>query len=107
MKLSKKRALLKNHKLLCGMCGASSSDPDPYSPGRRICLHHLDHANPADRIVHGDFRTLCSNCFEGRRNLLHPSKPNPLSIIPKIDSLPLDQQRWIFEKLQSHLEVMD
>jgi len=95
-----KRDIPKYNKIGCGMCGATRSDPDPYNPGRKIHLE-IDYLLSVDN----SYRVLCSNCSEGRKNLVVSPGPSFPRIIRRIHGLPPDQQRWIFKTLQLDLEA--
>lgn len=89
--------------LACSMCGATPSDPDPYSHGRRITLH-IDRVDPNGPTTDENLGVYCRNCKEGRKNLVRSPMPNTLTVIRTIRRLGRDEQRRIYEELKKRFE---
>ena len=96
--------ILERNGLTCQMCGATSGDPDSYQTGKKVRLH-VDHVDPDGESKDDNLRTLCSNCNEGRSNLVIPPSPNTLTVLRTIRRLSRSDQRRIYEELKKKYDA--
>jgi len=97
--------IMERNGYTCQLCGATSGDPDPFNPNRKLRLH-IDHIIP---LSHGgsddddNLRVLCSACNQGRSNIQTPTE-SALNLLARIRRAPRSVQREVYEALRKKFE---